>query len=241
MGEGIKEKISGPKLLSIIGMLYIFLLGVNYFLYPSSVGCGIIYCVPATGFNFILALMLLIFCLVIALLIFISSEFINFGSVKIPFRWWIILIFGIVLALFAVFFGGNFLPAILLLLAALIEVIMKKKPYKASKIALLVGIGFSLYDCVVLRYTPLNPLNNYIRNRNVVTAIFGLILIILLLLRLFDAIHYSWWLVLPIGFVILTWVSTFAYAVDFDSIKAPIVGFGGTIILIAFLLVILEL
>jgi hypothetical protein len=132
------EKVTAPKLLAFIGMLYTLAMGITYFYgvaNPLNILWGII-------------------CLVIAFLIFVALEFIDFGPIKIPYNWWMILIFGVVLVLFAYFFGGSYFPAILLLLAALIEVIMEKKPYKASKMVLLVGIGFSIYECFVLFIMP---------------------------------------------------------------------------------------
>jgi hypothetical protein len=210
------EKITAPKLLAFIGMLYTLALGITYF-----------NAVPADALYVLWG----IICLVIAFLIFVALEFIDFGPVKIPYQWWIILIFGVVLVLLVYFFGGSYFAAILLLLAALIELIMEKKPYKASKMVLLVGIGFSIYDCFVLFLS-----GNAIY---IVNGVFGLILLIILLLILFDVVDfrvldYSWWLVLLIGFVIFTWVSQFA-------VGFPVDGFGGTIILIAFVLIVLAL
>ncbi|MFX0056814.1 MAG: hypothetical protein ACFE85_02605 [Candidatus Hodarchaeota archaeon] len=216
MGEvtSTTEKITAPKLLAFIGMLYTLALGITYFYAaanPLNILWGII-------------------CLVIAFLIFVALELVDFGPVKIPYQWWLILIFGVVLLLFALFLGGSYFPAILLLLAALIEVIMEKKPYKASKMVLLVGIGFSIYECFDLFISGgAIPILN---------GVFGLILLIILLLILFDVvdfkvIDYSWWLVLLIGFVIFIWVSPLATGV--------LTGFGGTLILIAFVLIMLAL
>ncbi|MFW9937307.1 MAG: hypothetical protein ACFFD5_06635 [Candidatus Thorarchaeota archaeon] len=214
MSEVTTEKITATKLLVFIGMLYTLALGIAYFYgaaNPLNILWGII-------------------CILIAFLIFVSLDLVDFGPVKIPYQWWLILIFGIVLLLFALFLGGSYFPAILLLLAALIEIMMEKKPYKASKMVLLVGIGFSIYECFTLFF-----FGGVI---SIVNGVFGLILLIILLLILFDVvdfkvIHYSWWLVLLIGFVIFTWVSPWAVGI--------VTGFGGTLILIAFVLIVLAL
>jgi len=222
MGEVTTEKITAPKLLVFIGMLYTLALGIAYFYAaanPLNILWGII-------------------CLVIVFLIFVSLELVNFGPVKIPYQWWIILIFGIVILLFALFFpvpllfpqSSIYFPAILLLLAALIEIIMEKKPYKASKMVLLIGIGFSIYECFTLFF-----FGGII---SILNGVFGLILLIILLLILFDivdfkVINYSWWLVLLIGFVIFAWVSPLAVGI--------VTGFGGILILIAFILIVLAL
>ena len=210
------EKITAPKLLAFIGMLYTLALGISYFFNAG-----------ANPLFFLWG----IICLVIAFLIFVSLELIGFGPVKIPYQWWIILIFGVVLVLFAYFFIGNYFPAIILCMAALIELIMQKKPYNGSKMVALVGIGFSIYECFILFLSG--------GAINIVNGVFGLILLIILLLIIFDVVDfkvldYSWWLVLLIGFVIFTWVSPFAAGF-------PVVGYGGTIILMVFLLILLAL
>ena len=216
MNQVSTEKITAPTLLAFIGMLSTLALGISYF---YNAGTDPLYILWG------------IICLVIAFLIFVSLELIDFGPVKIPYQWWIILIFGVVLLLFAYFFIGNYLPAILLCMAALIELIMEKKSYEASKMVVLVGIGFSIYECFILFLSGVAII--------VVNGVFGLILLIILLLIIFDVVDfkvldYSWWLVLLIGFVIFTWVSPFAAGF-------PVVGYGGTIILIAFLLILLAL
>jgi hypothetical protein len=108
---------------------------------------------------------------------------------------------------------------------------MQKKPYKASKIMVLVGIGFSIYECFVLFLS-----GSAIA---IVNGVFGLILLILLIIVLFDLVDlkvldYSWWFLLLVGFVIFTWVSPFAFGF-------PVVGNGGTLILIGFLMMLLAL
>ena len=226
-----ESKITAPKLLAFIGMLFTVALGI-YFFYAVTV---------------ITAIFVLwgILCLVIAFLIFLTLDLISFGPLKIPYQWWINLIFGIVLILFGYlftgftivgytipyFFGAGYLPGILLLLAAFIELLMQKKPYKASKMVLLVGIGFSVYECIMLFFPPVNPLA-------IINGIFGLILLIILLLIIFDVVDfkilgYSWWFVLLVGFVIFMWVS--------PLVAGFLLGFGGLLILIAFLLMVLAL
>jgi hypothetical protein len=212
-----ESKITAPKLLAFIGMLYTILLGITYFY-------------AVTPFTAIYVLWGIL-CLLIAFLIFLAMDLISFGPLKIPYKWWIILIFGIVLVLFAFFFGGSYFPAILLLLAALVEVIMEKKPYKASKLVLLVGIGFSVYECFMIFIFSGNALF-------IVNAVFGLILLVILIILLFDLIDlkvldYSWWIVLLIGFVIFIWVSPNAVGI--------VAGNGGTLLLIGFVLMMLAL
>jgi hypothetical protein len=212
-----ESKITAPKLLAFIGMLYTLLLGINYF-YSVT---------PFTAIYILWGIL----CLLIAFLIFVSLELIDFGPLKIPYYWWIMLIFGIVLILFAYFFIHNYFPGILLLLAALIDLIMQKKPYKASKMMVLVGIGFSIYDCF-LRFLSGSAIS-------IVNGIFGLILLILLIIVLFDLVDlkvldYSWWFVLLVGFVIYMWVSM-------GLGGSTVGGYGGTLLLIGFLMMLLAL
>ena len=211
-----ESKVTAPKLLVFIGMLYTIALGITYFY-------------TVTPFTAIYILWGII-CLIIAFLIFLTMDLISFGPLKLPYQWWIILIFGIVLVIFGFFFGGGYFPAILLILAALIEIIIEKKPYKAAKIVLLVGIGFSIYECFLL-FLSGNALF-------IVNGVFGLILLVLLIILLFDlvdlkVINYSWWVVLLIGFVIFTWVS--------PNAGGLVAGNGGTLILIGFLMMLLAL
>lgn len=217
MSEAPKGEISASKVIAFIGMLFTVQFAI-FFFYAVTIFTGIF-------------VLWGIICLLIAFLIFITLGLISFGPLsKIPFQWWILLIFGAILVLIAYLYISYYLPAILILMAAFIELIMQKKPYKASKMVAIVGAGFAGYECVVLMLSGF-PLY-------IVNAVFGLILIIILLLLIFDVVdfkifNYSWWVVLLIGFVIFTWISPFAGGY-------PVVGYGGTIILIAFILIVMA-
>ena len=217
MGEAPKGEISASKVIAFIGMLYTVYFAMIFF-YNVGLFTGIF-------------VLWGIICLLIAFLIFITLELISFGPLsKIPYQWWLLLIFGAILVLIAYFYIGYYLPAILILMAAFIELIMQKKPYKASKMVAIVGAGFAGYECVVLMLSGF-PLY-------IVNAVFGLILIIILLLLIFEVIDfkifsYSWWVVLLIGFVIFTWISPYAFGY-------PVLGYGGMIILIAFILILMA-
>jgi hypothetical protein len=223
MGETPKGEISASKVIAFIGMLFTVYYAMVFF-YNVTLLTGIF-------------ILWGIICLLIAFLIFITLGLISFGPLsKIPYQWWILLIFGAVLVLisflsrFPLLSISYYLPAILILMAAFIELIMKKKPYKASKMVAIVGAIFAGYECVVL-FLSGNPLY-------IVNAVFGLFLIIILILLIFEVIdfkilNYSWWTVLLIGFVIYTWISP--YAAGF-----PVLGYGGIIILIAFILIVMA-
>ncbi len=222
MGEAPKGEISASKVIAFIGMLFTVYFAMLFF-YNVTIFTGIF-------------VLWGIICLLIAFLIFITLELISFGPLsKIPYQWWLLLIFGAILVLIAYFYIGYYLPAILILMAAFIELIMQKKTYKASKMVAIVGAGFAAYECVVLFLVArfVSTPAEYIIN-----GIFGLALIIILLLLIFEVIDfkifsYSWWVVLLIGFVIFTWISPYAFGY-------PVLGYGGMIILIAFILILMA-
>ena len=220
MSEAPKGEISASKVIAFIGMLFTVYYAILFF-YAVTIFTGIF-------------VLWGIICLLIAFLIFITLGLISFGPLsKIPYQWWILLIFGAILVLIAYLYIGYYLPAILILMAAFIELIMQKKPYKASKMVAIVGAGFAGYECVVLM---LSGVTLYIVN-----AVFGLILIVILLLLIFEVVdfkifNYSWWVVLLIGFVIFTWISPYAALTG----GYPVLGYGGMIILIAFILILMA-
>ena len=219
MAEAPKEKMSASKVLAFIGMLFTLSLGIAYFYGaladPLYVLWGII-------------------CLIIAFLIFYSLELISFGKFKIPYTWWMLLIYGVVLVIFVMFFNvsiypGAYFPAVLLLMAFLIEIMSTKKAYKVSKMVALLGCAFAVYDCILLFATSAPLL--------IVNGIFGLAMIVVFILVIFDLFDfkifdYSWWFVLLVGFVIFTWISAPALG--------TVAGFGGILILIAFILVLMA-
>ena len=238
MNEVSTEKITAPKLLVFIGMLYTLALGVSFFylaiVFPLYVLIGII-------------------CLVIAFLIFVSLGLINFGPLKILYQWWLLLIYSVVLFEFAVIFQiSNYLPPVFLGMAAFIELIMQKEPYKASKMVTLVGVGISTYECFILFFSGspfnfgnpifiVNGFSGLVLNSgnpiNITNGIIGLILLAILLLIIIRRDN-PWWIVFLIGFVIFMWVSPQA---TFLWPNPTGLGFGGTIILIASLLILLGL
>ncbi|TFF93124.1 MAG: hypothetical protein EU543_04325, partial [Promethearchaeota archaeon] len=176
----VKRESPAPKLLAFIAMLYIGALAIDYFYFVFPI------------IHYLWGIILL----AIAFAIFLTFELVDLGPLKIPFEWWIMLIFGAILILMAYFFSPGtgfayeYLPGILLLLAAVIDFVMQKKSYKASKMVALVGAGFTVYECFVL-FLSGSPIL-------IVNAVFGLILIILLIILIFDFVDlkildFSWW------------------------------------------------
>ena len=152
---------------------------------------------------------------------------------KIPYKWFISLVLGIVLVVLAFLtssgFGATFKPylgGVLLITVGLMEILREKKNIVHSKFVAIVGAGFTLYECINIFI-----LYGFVGAAAIINPIFGIIVAVILLiitLDLYDIkIPYNWWVVLTIGFVVFTWVSPL-YA-----------GIAGTIIMISFILMIL--
>ncbi|MCK4779975.1 MAG: hypothetical protein KAT57_07305 [Candidatus Lokiarchaeota archaeon] len=210
MSEETSE-MTAPKIILFIAMLFMLAEAVAYF--------------TAGGIEILYGILELVFIAVI----FISLALVSLGPIKIPYYWWIMLIIGVLLILFASLAGGTYLTGILVLLAVIVELVTEKKDFKASKLMALVGIAFSIWDCIAI-FIGFTAGNEIL----IVNAVFGLILAIILLILVLDLVDikipYTWWVVLTIAFVIWTWVSPFAAGLI-------VTGFGGTILMIAWILI----
>jgi general stress protein CsbA len=200
MGESSKVGITASRVVALIGTLVLIKDSINYF-YTT----------------YWLAILLGVIGLIIAFVIFDSLEIIDFKKLKIPYIWWVLLIIGCLLILFEYLVGPSYLAGILIITAAIIEILSQNKTYVASKIVTLIGACWAIYESIM-----------FIMGGYIAIAIVGIIFAIILLLTLFDKIDikvpYTWWVVLIIGFVIFTWVSTVS----------------GTIIMVGFLLILMA-
>ena len=200
MGESSKVGISASKVVALIGTLVLIRDSIFYF-YTLS----------------LIPILLGVLGLIIAFVVFDSLEIIDFKKLKVPYIWWVLLIIGCLLILFEYLVDPSYLAGILVITAAVIEILSQKKEYVASKIVTLVGACWVIYESIM-----------GILGSNYATAIVGIIFGIVLLLTLFDKVDikvpYTWWVVLIIGFVIFTWVSSV----------------GGTIIMVGFLLILMA-
>ena len=206
MGESSKVGISASRVVALIGILVLIRESITYFY---------------TG-NWV-AILLGVIGLIIAFVVFDSLEIIDFKKLKIPYIWWVLLIIGILILLFRYLASPtytSFLAGILVITAAILEILSQKKSYTASKIVALIGAGWLIFESIL-----------YIMSGNISLigrAVVGIIFAIILLLTLYDKIDikipYAWWVVLLIGFVIFTWVT-------------PI---SGTIIMVAFILILMA-
>lgn len=205
------SEMTAPKIIIFIAMLFMLAEAVAFF---TAGGIAILY-----------GILELVFIAVM----FISLNLVSLGPIKIPYYWWIMLIIGVLLILFSLLAGGTYFTGVLVLLAVIVELVTEKKDFKASKLMALVGIAFSIWDCIAifLGFTAGNEIL-------IVNAVIGLILAIILLILVLDLVDikipYTWWVFLTIAFVIWYWVSPNAGGYDFT-------GFGGNLLMIAWVLI----
>ena len=220
MAEESKE-ITAPKLILFIAMLFILQEAIVYFYVAGTDALFILYGIIGLVFVFI---------------IFISLDLVSLGPVKLTYWWWLMLVIGVVLIIFNFLAGGTYFTPILVLLAVIVDLVTDKKDINASKIILLFGIAFAIWDCVAtfIGFAPGAEIF-------LVNAIFGLILAIILLILVLDLVDikipFNWWVVLTIAFVIFYWITPGAVLLS----TYPVAGFGGIILMIGWLLMLLAL
>ena len=199
MGETTKVGISASKVVALIGALVVIQVSISYF-YTSNV--NILYGVIG---------------LIFAAIIFISLEIVDTKKFKVPFLWWVLGLIGVLLILFGYLAGSSYLAGILVLIAALLEFLSQKKTYAESKIVALIGAIYLIYESVMLFLSASIALS-------IVGFVFALLLILTLQNNIDIRVPYAWWVVLIIGFVVFTWVTTIS----------------GTIIMVAFILILMD-
>lgn len=199
MGETSKIGISASKVVAFIATLILIRDCISYF-YTTDV----------------LAIIFGIVGLVLAFVVWASLGIIDMKKLVIPYYWWVLLIIGLFLILVEYLVGPNYLAGILMITAAIVELLSQKKPYPASRIVALIGACYAIYEAIM-----------DMLGGNIGAAIVALIFAIVLILTMTNIdikIPYTWWVVLIIGFVIFTW----AYTVS------------GTIIMVAFILILMA-
>ncbi|MFX1377673.1 MAG: hypothetical protein ACFFA4_01140 [Promethearchaeota archaeon] len=212
MGEE-RGVMTPTKLVLFIAMLLIFAQGIFYF-YAFAL-------LPLLGMLILYGIL----CIVFAIIIFISLDLIGLGPVKLPYFWWLMLIIGVILILFDWLNDGSYLNGTLVILAVLMELVGGKMKLEGCKFMVFFGVLFGIWDCVTIfiGYAPGGELG-------LINGIFGLILMIILLILVFDffdiKIPYKWWVLLIIAFVMYTFVEGFAGGF-------PVTGFSGTVLMIA--------
>lgn len=121
------------------------------------------------------------------------------------------------------------LGGVLLVIAAILEIIKDKKSIKPSKFTCLVGCGYAILEALVLFLAMPITFPNYW------DGVIALIVVVILLLAMFNKIKvvpYEWWMVLILGFILWGWVN------PIGSVSGG--GVGGSLVLISFILMLLE-
>lgn len=245
MGETDKlvrfdEETSPSKFVALIGVLFMIFEAIEMF-YQSD--------------DYKILIFFGIVEIILAAAIFFSLGLFTFWKIKLPYMWWLMLIFSIVLGTiefvsvrfldflypFMFSFDFSYLPTVLIFFAFLIEIIQQKKDWKASEIFTLFGAGFAIYDCILVFGYWAN-IDGFVSPRSgeyFTYAFFGLLAIIIMLLAYQDwfdiRIPFSWWGLLAVAFFFLAVITPIANW-QANDVNRPWGGFGGVILLIAFAL-----
>jgi hypothetical protein len=219
-----------PKIVALMAALWVILQGNNSFW---------------TGVNAVNALNVVsgIFLVILGFVLILTIDILNFGDPTLKkieifekfYRFEVLLILGVLVLIFellSINFAlltaaalANLLGAFLIIIAAIMEILIKKgKTIKPSKLVTLAGIVITILEAIFLFAIPIPA--------NIWDGIVGIIVVILLLLSMYEKIKfipYQWWMVLILGFILYGWVTPIGGT-----------GTGGTIVLISFILMLLE-
>ncbi|MFX1277534.1 MAG: hypothetical protein ACFFBP_16080 [Promethearchaeota archaeon] len=262
MGETVsksKLELTAPKIIALISILIVFREGIAFF----WAGYGLSGTNPAQAAALIgiglLEALVMAGILLIALLATIVD--IKIQILKKLYNGIILLIVGI-LVLIIELWGSSFilidprinltgstvlqgalqsgvlLGSMLVIAAALCEILAKKKEVSASLIVVIMAIIWLFIDSVVLfisvgNLLPTEPLiTNYIYY-----GVLGIIIVIYLIFIMQNKLNvkyiklpYDWWMLLILGFIAFIWIHPFGVAI-------PI---GGTLLMIGFILKVQE-
>jgi hypothetical protein len=225
-----KREFSAMVLLAMLAVLFWFFDAVSYFQVYTLAG-------PLAD---PLWLVFGILELVFALYVFLALALWSLIPLKLPLWWWLLLVLGVITLVFGYLgLSASYWTGMLAIMAALIEFFGGSKGWKANKIMALLGAAIGIYECILLFYA----LSMAFTADLLMAGLFGLILCIILIILIFDfvdiKIPYEWWVLLIIGFMFFQWISTYAWAVALME-GLPIAGWGGQVLLIAFILKVLD-
>ncbi|KKM86399.1 hypothetical protein LCGC14_1279450 [marine sediment metagenome] len=214
-----KEELSGSKVVAFIGVLILVAGAINSFLAAGS----------TTAMNIIFGIL----ALFLALVIFISLEFIDLGPVKVPYLWYLTLIIGVVLIILAFFTTAPsttpvtpkpYLGGVLVSISGIVEYLIQqqKREVVVSKFVAFAGAAFTIYQSILLFFVAPTAVIF-----GIIGIIIAVILVILVMGKIDIKIPYNWWTVLIIAFIVFTWI---------DPVYA---GIAGTVLMVAFILIII--
>jgi len=249
-----KLELTGPKIIALIAILIVFREGIAFF----WSGYNILTVDPNQGGLLIgiglLEALLMAGILLIALLATIVD--LKVEILKKLYNWIILLIVGIIVLIIelwgsnfvlidvSTFFGipvlsgamqtGVLLGSMLVIAAALCELIVSKKGIDASLIVVLMGIVWLFIDSVILFHAAsLYPAGTPIINNYIYYGVLGFIIGIYLLFIMqnkldvkYIKLPYDWWTVLILGFIAFIWIHLAGVAI-------PV---AGTLLMVGFIL-----
>ncbi|MFX1276654.1 MAG: hypothetical protein ACFFAT_16655 [Promethearchaeota archaeon] len=245
MGEtetGMKSQFTAPKVVALIALLMVFKEGVNnwwigYHLLPFPIGFG----------YGTIGVLQLILAAILMIAIIATVVDLKIAFLKKLYHWIPLLIIGglmLILEFSGVLWNGvaawqgvavagelqigAILGGLLVLIAALIEILLKwKENLSVAKILTLIGVLCALVDVILLGVGVSNGLVD--QTSGIYYIVVGIICMVLLLLIIQNKVNvklkFAWWLILIIGFIFFTWYTG---------------AITGIIILIAFIVMIRE-
>ncbi|MFX0036821.1 MAG: hypothetical protein ACFE9I_14420 [Candidatus Hermodarchaeota archaeon] len=236
MGETVssgtfRKETTASKVVAFIAFLFMMMEAITLF-----------YAVDAGADDIIILYGVLI--IILAAVLFISLDFIDLKKFKIPYTWWILLVIGILLVIFAILAEStNYLPAALVLLAFLLEFLLKKKEYQASKLVALLGGAMGIYDCIII-FMSGDFIELFGMEYLYVNAVFGIIFAVILILttqtKINIRIPFIWWIVAFVGFFFFAWIWLDAWT--FAQLLDPQMALGGDswfVLAVAFILLVM--
>ena len=249
MGETSTSRfeITTPRIVALIALLVVFAEAVNNYwtgsaALPALAGVG----------QIAIAVLLMIIDAILMIAIIANVVDLKLEILKKLYNWIVLLIIGVLVLLLELsavnwdgvvaWTGGSILGGLLVLIAAVLEIVASKKEnLSPAKLLTLVGIICAIVDIILLIATTVNVLMPlYVLVPSVATQlavgraiyyiVIAIILVIILLIIVQNKIKvkflkYQWWLILIIGFIFYNW-----YAGQIT----------GIIILIAFIIMIRE-
>lgn len=249
-----KLELTAPKVIALIAILIVFREGITFFWQ----GYNLLTTNPNQGTLLIMIGLLEALVMAGILLIALLATLVDLKLeiLKKIYNWIILLIVGI-LVLIIELWGSSFvlvdvtvvlgipilagamqsgvlLGSMLVIAAALCELLASKKEVAASLIVVLMGIVWLFIDSVLLFHaasllTPGNPIiTNYVYY-GVIGIIIGIYLLFIMQNKIdvkYVKLPYDWWTILILGFVAFIWIHP-------ATVLIPV---GGTLLMIGFIL-----
>ncbi|MFX1395559.1 MAG: hypothetical protein ACFFAS_00790 [Promethearchaeota archaeon] len=254
MGESSRVEFSAPKVVALIAILMVFREGVTFFWAGSAIGDGELI---AIGLLEALLMAGILLIALVATLVDLKVEIL-----KKLYHWVVLLLIGIlvlIIELWAYDFDGEvavltcgLLGSMLVITAALCELIASKKDVPTSTIVVLMGILWVLIESIgifyyVSEYIPDIPPFADLRAQQIYHGILGIIIVIYMLFIMQNKVKvkyvklpYDWWTVLILGFIALFWVMPYPATLAMGFTGVIILPVGGMLLMVGFIVKVKE-